>query len=51
MNNGFVKVACITPDIKVADTVYNSDNIIKLIKRAAVNGIRLAVFPELCITG
>lgn len=51
MNNGFVKVACVTPDIRVADTVYNSDNIIKLTKLAAVNGIRLAVFPELCITG
>lgn len=51
MNNGFVKVACATPDIKVADVTFNSDNIIKLIKRAAVNGIRLIVFPELCITG
>ena len=51
MNNGFVKVACATPDIKVADVNFNSDNIIKLIKRAAVNGIRLIVFPELCITG
>lgn len=51
MNNGFVKVACATPDIRVADTAFNSDSIIKLIKRAAVNGIRLIVFPELCITG
>ena len=51
MNNGFVKVACATPDIKVADVEFNTDNIIKLIKRAAVNGIRLIVFPELCITG
>ena len=51
MNNGFVKVACATPDIKVADVNFNSDNIIKLIKRAAVNGIKLIVFPELCITG
>ncbi len=51
MNNGFVKVACATPDIKVADAAYNADNIIKIIKRAAVNGIRLIVFPELCITG
>lgn len=51
MKDGFVRAACATPDIRVADVAYNSDNIIRIIKRAAVNGIKLIVFPELCITG
>ena len=51
MRDGFVKVACATPDIRVADVAYNADNIIRTIKQAANIGIKLIVFPELCITG
>lgn len=50
MKDGFLKVACATPDIKVADTEFNTDNIIAVIKTAAQNKAKLIVLPELCIT-
>lgn len=50
MKDGFIKLAAATTDIRVADTEYNTDNIIKTVKEAAENGAKLIVFPELCIT-
>lgn len=51
MRDNFIKVAAITPDIHVGGTEYNTGSIIKNIETAAENGVKLAVFPELCITG
>ena len=51
MKDGFIKVAAATPKIKVADVQFNSDNIIKDIKNAANQGVKLIAFPELSITG
>lgn len=51
MNYGFVKTACATPSIRVADCAYNSEQIISQISYMAENGARVAVFPELCVTG
>ena len=51
MNYGFVKTACATPTIKVADCVYNSEQIISQISFASQHGASLVVFPELCVTG
>ncbi len=51
MKDGFIRVAAVTPDIKVADCDYNADRIIELIKQAAAEDASIAVFPELCITG
>ena len=51
MKNGFIKVSCATPDIKVADCDYNTDGIIDIIKESEKNGVNLITFPELCITG
>ena len=51
MRHGFVKVAAATPKIKVADTVYNTEQIRLLMTEGAVWGARITVFPELCITG
>lgn len=51
MKDGFIKVAAVTPDIRVGDTEFNTESIIKNIKEAAKKGVKLAVFPELCITG
>ncbi|HHX56456.1 MAG TPA: NAD(+) synthase, partial [Clostridiales bacterium] len=51
MNCGFVKTACATPNIKVADCEHNANEIIKMIFTAESNGAKLIVFPELCITG
>ncbi len=50
MRDGFIKVCAASVDVKVADTVYNSENIIKLIAEAAKNGAKLIVLPELCIS-
>ena len=51
MKHGFVKVAAATPKIKVADTVYNTEQIRLLMTESAAWGARITVFPELCITG
>ena len=51
MRQGFVKVAAVTPKIKVADTAYNGDLIRKIMKQTAKEGAKVVVFPELCITG
>lgn len=51
MKQGFVKVAAVTPKIKVADTVYNGALICEAIKNTAEHGAKVIVFPELCITG
>lgn len=51
MQDGFIKVAAVTPKIKVADTVYNSGVIIDAIKEAGNSKAKIIVFPELCITG
>ena len=51
MQDGFIKVACATPDIKVADTKHNALAIIELIKKAADCNVKIICFPELCVTG
>ncbi|MDE6580525.1 MAG: NAD(+) synthase, partial [Ruminiclostridium sp.] len=51
MKDGFIKAAASTPKIRVADVQFNSGNIIKDIKKAAEQGVKLIVFPELSITG
>ena len=51
MQDGFIKVAAVTPKIKVADTVYNAGVIIDAIKEAEDSKAKIIVFPELCITG
>lgn len=51
MNHGFVKVAAVTPDIRVADVAYNKQEICKMIDETVKAGAKVVVFPELCITG
>ena len=51
MDYGFVRVAAMTPDIRVADTIYNTNEIKRLIDAAVEKSVRAAIFPELCITG
>lgn len=50
MNYGFIKVAASTPLLRIADTEYNSDRIIEVIKNAYEQGVKIIVFPELSIT-
>ena len=51
MNNGFVKVAAATPDIRVADVEFNKENICRGIEEAEKANAKILVFPELCVTG
>ena len=51
MKDGWIKIACVTPPLRVADCTYNAEKIIELAAEAAANGAKLIVFPELCITG
>ncbi len=51
MQNGWIKIATVTPPVRVADVEYNVKQIITLSKEAATVGAKLIVFPELCITG
>ena len=51
MKQGFVKVAAVTPDLRVADVAYNTDKICEAIDTAQEKGAKLVVFPELCVTG
>ncbi len=51
MKHGFIKVAAASPDLKVADCIYNTDKIIEEIDLLAAEKVKIMVFPELCITG
>lgn len=51
MRQGFIKVAAVTPKIKVADTTYNGQLIRTLMHNAVEDGAKIVVFPELCLTG
>lgn len=51
MNFGFIKTAAATPKIKVADTEYNTVQILKMINEAVNKQTSLIAFPELCICG
>ncbi len=51
MRQGFVKVAAVTPKIRVADTKYNAEIICEKLKEVYSHGAKVIVFPELCITG
>ena len=50
-NFGLLTVACISPEVRVADVNYNVDRIIEDVRRAHADGVKLALFPELAITG
>ena len=50
MKHGFLKVACATPKIKVADCTYNVNELISIAKEANEQHVKVLVFPELCIT-
>ncbi len=52
MQDGFVKVAAITPKVRVADVTYNVESCLSSIKKVyAEHEARVIVLPELCITG
>ncbi len=51
MNYGFVKVAAVSPRLKVADVSANTDAIIEAAVNADSLGVKLVVTPELAVTG
>ena len=48
---GLVRIACITPEVRVGDCDFNARQIIQLTRKASDDGVKIALFPELCITG
>lgn len=50
MKDGFIKVSCVTPELKVCDIEFNTKEILKFMKETSENGAKIVVFPELSIT-
>ncbi len=48
---GFLRVAAVTPELRVADTTFNRQAVEAAIRGAAIEGATLVVCPELCLTG
>ena len=48
---GIVKIACISPEVRVGDCAFNANDIISRAKTAYSEGVKIAIFPELCLTG
>ena len=51
MKYGFVKVAAVSPKLKVADVKFNTLKIEEEIARQTKEGTEILVFPELCLCG
>lgn len=51
MYNGFVSIAAITPDIRVADVKFNTEACIRYAAEASEHGAKIVLFPELALTG
>ena len=51
MEQGFIKVAAVTPKIKGADPGYNAERICECLQEAYERGAKIIVLPELCLTG
>lgn len=50
MKDGFIRVAAATPKVKVADPQYNGQQVIRLMEQGFEKGVKIMVFPELCLT-
>ena len=48
---GFVRVAAVSPAVRVADCRANGKCILALLERAEQANVSIVVFPELCLTG
>lgn len=51
MKDGFLRVAAVSPALRVADCAYNAQQIIAAMQEYDKKDVQLLVFPELCITG
>ena len=50
MIDGFVPVAAVTPEVRVADVPFNVSSCLEAVERAASAGAKVIVLPELCLT-
>lgn len=50
-NHGFIRTAAAVPAIRIADTTYNTEQILSAAEMAFKAEVSLIVFPELSITG
>lgn len=50
MKDGFLKVASATPDVLVANPVFNGEKIREQMSQAEEKKVKLLLFPELCLT-
>ena len=48
---GYVRVATVTPELKIANLEFNTQEIIKEINTLSQEGVEIALFPELSLTG
>lgn len=48
---GIAKVACVSPEVRVADCTFNAEKIAEGAEKAARMGAKVVVFPELALTG
>lgn len=48
---GFIRIGCLVPNIKVADVIYNTNELIQKIKEMSKLGINIVLTPELTLTG
>jgi NAD+ synthase (glutamine-hydrolysing) len=48
---GYVRVATISPELRVADVGFNTHVTLDALKKAAAQGCQIAIFPELGLTG
>jgi NAD+ synthase (glutamine-hydrolysing) len=48
---GYLRVAAVSPSVRVADVAHNTRATVEALERVAARGCRLAVFPELGLTG
>src|ERR1700679_539211 len=50
-NVGFLRVAVVAPELRVADVAFNARATAEALRALGAEGVRLAVFPELGLTG
>ena len=51
MKDGWVRIACAAPQVRVGECAYNAGQIAALAREAAGAGASVLTLPELCLTG
>ena len=49
--NGFIRAAAASPALRVADCVYNTEQIIGVMRKYAEKNVQLLCLPEFALTG